>query len=124
MSTLQLDENPANFQIRAFKPGMIQINDKTLTQSVIVAPNQLIEDWPPQAAADLSAAVLAPILELKPDVVLIGTGSTHVLLPIEVYGFLINHQIGVEVMATAAACRTYNALSAEGRNVVAALLLG
>jgi uncharacterized protein len=40
-----------------------------------------------------------------------------------IYGNLLNHGIGVEVMDTSAACRTFNALSAEGRNVVAALLL-
>jgi len=61
--------------------------------------------------------------ELKPDVLLIGTGATHVFLSLDIYGDLINQGIGVEVMSTSAACRTFNALSAEGRHVVAALLI-
>src|SRR5579863_10711589 len=118
---LNLDENHALYQIRAFKPGMIQVNEKILTHSVIIAPNQMIENWSPQTSEELSAATLSPVIALKPDILLIGTGSALVLLPIEIYGDLINLGIGVEIMDTSAACRTYNALSAENRNVVAAL---
>jgi uncharacterized protein len=120
---LDLDENHALFQIRAFKPGLIQINDKMYTQSIIIAPRQLIENSFPQTVADISSQSFAEILALKPDILLIGTGSTMVFLPIEVYGGLLNQGIGVEVMNTSAACRTYNALTAENRNVVAALIL-
>jgi uncharacterized protein len=120
---LDLDENHAKYQIRAYQPGTIRVNDKTLTTSVIVMPNALIEDWPPQTAAELTPQSLANIANYKPDILLIGTGATHVLLPIDIYGDLINQGIGVEVMNTSAACRTYNALSAEGRNVVAALII-
>lgn len=120
---LELDENRAIYQIRSFKPGCIRINDKILYQSVIVAPNQLIENWQPQLFTELTADTLAVILTLQPNVLLIGTGTTLEYLPAEVYGNLINHGIGVEVMDTGAACRTYNALSAENRNVVAALII-
>ena len=120
---LNLDENHALYQIRAFKPGMIQVNEKILTHSVIIAPNQMIENWSPQTSEELSAATLSPVIALKPDILLIGTGSALVLLPIEIYGDLINLGIGVEIMDTSAACRTYNALSAENRNVVAALVI-
>jgi uncharacterized protein len=123
MTTLNLDENRSAYQIRAFKPGTLQINDKTLSHSAIVTPNQLIEDWTPQTAAELTVESFRLIMTLKPDILLIGTGSSHVLLPIELYGDLINHGIGVEVMDTGAACRTFNALSAEDRNVAAALII-
>jgi uncharacterized protein len=123
MATLNLDENQAHYQIRAFQPGMIQINEQTFTHSVIIAPDQLIEPWPPQTTADLSVEAFATILALKPNILLIGTGSTHQLVPLGVYGHLLNAGIGVEIMSTSAACRTYNALSAENRNVVAALIV-
>lgn len=123
MASLQLDENNAAFQIRAYQPGTLQINDKTLTASAIVTSNQLIEDWTPQTAAALTPQSFEPVIALKPDILLIGTGATHVLLPISLYGDLINLGIGVEVMDTSAACRTFNALSAEDRNVVAALII-
>jgi uncharacterized protein len=123
MTTLNLDENSSIYQIRAFQPGMIQINDITLTKSVIISPSQLVQHWAPQSITELSAQSLKIIIDMKPDVLLIGTGSEHVFLPAEIYGELINHGIGVEVMETRAACRTFNALSAENRNVVAALII-
>lgn len=123
MPTLDLDENRSTYQIRAFKPGTIQVNDRIFTQSIIIAPEQLIENWPPQTVNGLSKIDLDPIISLKPDILLIGTGASHVFLPAELYGHLINVGIGVEVMNTSAACRTFNALSAENRNVVAALLI-
>lgn len=123
MALLELDENHAQFQIRSYTPGRIQINERVFTRSVILSPQQLIEDWTPQVIAELTAATLHPILTLKPDVLLIGTGSTMVILAPDLYGELINQGIGVEFMATSAACRTFNALSAEHRNVVAALIL-
>lgn len=123
MPPLQLDENHAAYQIHAFQPGMIRVNEKTLRKSIIITPQQLIEDWPPQTIQELSFQSLAPIIPLHPDILLIGTGTTLVLLPIELYGELINQGIGVEIMDTSAACRTYNALSADNRNVAAALII-
>lgn len=120
---LQLDDNKATYQIRAFKPGMIQINELILTNSVIVLPQQLIENWPPISVATLTPASFNLFLTLKPDVLLIGTGSESVFLDPALYGELINARIGVEVMNTSAACRTYNALCADNRHVAAALLL-
>jgi uncharacterized protein len=123
MASLDLDENTAKYQIRAYRAGCIQVNDKMLTNSIIVSPDVLIEDWMPQSVDELTALSFEVILPHKPDILLIGTGSTHVFLTVEIYGELINQGIGVEIMDTSAACRTYNALSAEGRNVIAALLI-
>jgi uncharacterized protein len=123
MANLQLDENQAAFQIRAYQPGTLQINDKTLTTSAIVTPDTLLENWQPQTASELTDQSFEPIFALKPDILLIGTGETHILLAVSLYGNLINAGIGVEIMSTSAACRTYNALAAEGRRVAAALII-
>ncbi len=120
---LTLDNNASDYQIRAFAPGQIRINDDLFTKSIIIAPRQLISPWRPQSINELTTEDLTLILPLKPTIVLIGTGSTLVFPPEERYGALINQQIGVEIMNTAAACRTWNALSAENRHVVAALIL-
>lgn len=123
MATLQLDENNSTYQINAYQPGQIRINEKVFTKSVIVAPETLIENWSPQYVEELNIETLTPVLALKPDILLIGTGSHFVLLDVRIYGELINHGIGVEIMDTHAACRTFNALSAEKRHVVAALII-
>lgn len=123
MSKLILDENNAKYQVRGFKPGFIQVNEETMTHSIIIAPEKLIDNWEPQHISELKAEHLKLIIEMRPTILLIGTGTTLQFPPIELYGDLINHGIGVEIMDTSAACRTYNALTAEGRNVVAALII-
>lgn len=123
MATLDLDNNQAQYQIRAYKPGTIQVNEKTFTSSIIITPDELISNWQPRTINELTEEHLAPILIIKPDILLIGTGSKLVFPPVEIYGHLINMGIGVEIMDTSAACRTFNALSAENRRVAAALII-
>lgn len=120
---LSRDENTASYQIRGFKPGVILINDKTLTRSVIIGPEKLIENWEPQHISELTRENLSIVIDLHPAILLIGTGAKIQFPALEIYGELINQGIGVEIMDTSAACRTYNALTAEGRNVIAALII-
>jgi uncharacterized protein len=120
---LELDHNNAKYQIRSYTPGAIKINNQTLHRGVIVSANQLITDWPPQTATEITAELLQQVIALKPDILLIGTGGEHVILLVDVYGELINQGIGVEIMNTSAACRTFNALASENRQVVAALVV-
>ena len=95
----------------------------TFTQSVIVTPTRIIEDWPPQQVADLTELHLQPVIEAAPEVFLLGTGArlefalSGLMQPLYAAG------IGVETMDTGAACRTYNILIAEGRQVMAALFV-
>jgi len=121
--TLILDDNSAHYQIRAYKPGTIKINDQTFTHSIIVTPQQLFDTWPPQKINELEQKHLDIIKNLKPAILLIGTGTSLHFPPLEVYGDLINAGIGVEIMNTSAACHTYNALTSEERNVAAALII-
>jgi uncharacterized protein len=120
---LTLDNNDAAYQIRAYKPGFIQVNDTVYTESLIISANKLITNWTPQQLADLSAENLQAVTPLTPGILLIGTGEKLDFPALEVYGELLNQGIGVEIMDTGAACRTYNALTSEGRNVVAALII-
>ena len=74
----------------------------------------------PECARD--AATIQRLREQDPEVVIIGTGTRHVFPPPGIVAPLMQDGIGVEIMSTAAACRTYNVLGAEGRRVVALLL--
>lgn len=120
---LKLDANPAHYQIRAYQPGKIQINNTIYAESIIVSPERLIEHWKPQHISQLTREDLTIISELSPAILLIGTGSSLEFPDLSVYGDLINEGIGIEVMDSGAACRTYNALTAENRNVVAAIII-
>jgi len=123
MTSFALDDNQANYQIRAFKPGQIQVNDKILNTSLIIAAQQLIENWQPTQVSEITQETLAAAVALQPQILLIGTGAVQQFIPIEIYGDFLNQGIGIEIMDTAAACRTYNVLTSENRKVVAALIL-
>ena len=109
--------------IRAYAPGRINVSDSLLTKSFIVAADRLIDDWPPQEFNDLTAEHLKAALDLEPEILIIGTGKEQRFLPGELMASLSKASMGLEVMDTAAACRTYNVLLSEDRKVVAAILM-
>ena len=109
--------------IRAYAPGRVNVSDTLLTKSFIVAADRLVEDWPPQRFEELTLAHLEAALALEPDILIIGTGDRQRFLPGEMLAALNRGALGVEVMDTAAACRTYNVLLSEDRKVVAAILM-
>ncbi|MFS8608072.1 MAG: Xcc1710-like domain-containing protein [Xanthomonadaceae bacterium] len=107
--------------IRSYQHRQIRINDATYTRSVIVTADQLVTDWAPQTLAELTEQHLQPILDLQPEVVILGTGATQQFPQRAILQRVLRAGIGIEVMATDAACRTYNILMAEDRRVAAAL---
>jgi uncharacterized protein len=109
--------------IRAYEPGRIRINQESYSSSLIVSPRALHPDWPVSHPDQLRREHLHSILELKPELVLIGTGARLQFPPASILQDLVASAIGYEVMDTAAACRTYNVLMSERRLVVAGLIL-
>ncbi len=120
---LRLDNPAATFQIRGYGEGFVTVNDRNHNSSLIVTPQRLVTDWPPARFADLTEAHFELILDLEPEIVLLGTGVRQHFPQPRLTRPLIDRGIGVEVMDTAAACRTYAIVMAEGRQVAAALLL-
>jgi uncharacterized protein len=100
----------------------IRIVDDLHQGPLVVSPGRLLTDWPVRSCGELTHERLQPIFDLDPDIVLIGTGKTQVFLPPELMMAFYSRGIGVEVMTTEAACRTFNVLVSEERRVVAALM--
>jgi uncharacterized protein len=121
---LHLETGGARYQITAYRTGEVTVNGQALTGSIVVSDSELIRDWPPRRLEEIEASHLEAILRLQPELVILGSGPHQRfpeptrLVPLLAAG------IGVEVMDTGAACRTFNILVAEGRRVVAALLSG
>ena len=92
------------------------------TSPIIVSATELVSDWPVPAAEALTEQHLDAVLALNPEVVLIGTGERQIFLAPALMMVFYSRGVGVEVMTTDAACRTFNVLVSESRNVVAALL--
>ena len=110
--------------IRSYAPGEVRIGETVIRNSCLIKADQIIADWRPRTADDLSVQDLEPVLALKPELVVIGSGPKQQFPAPEVMGAVLSRGVGCEVMDTGAACRTYNILASEGRTVVAALLLG
>jgi uncharacterized protein len=103
--------------------GYVEINRKRHAASLVVSADRLVTDWPARSLEDLGADHFAAIIGLAPEIVLLGTGPTFRFPEPARLAALHKAGMGVEVMDTPAACRTYNILLGEGRNVVAALIL-
>jgi uncharacterized protein len=109
--------------ITGYGDSFVEINKRRYAQNLIVMADKLILDWHAADFASLVEAHFAQIVALKPEVVLLGTGEKHQFLHPKIYQNLTAQGIPLECMTTAAACRTYNFLMSEGRNVAAALLI-
>ena len=144
---VSLEVNPGSYAILAYEPGEITINlpadmsapaedisetddfnigtsrHERFNNSLIISPAQLIRDWPPQSFDELKTAHFSLLTELQPEIILLGTGDILRWPEPALLSPLYQEGIGVEIMDTAAACRTYNILMADARNFVAALLM-
>ena len=109
--------------VDAYSQGAVVISNVTYQSSLILSATDIINDWPPQTSAELTAQHLQQVISLDPEIMILGTGSKIVFPPDEVLQPVISNQIGYEIMDTGAACRSYNFLVAEGRRVVAALFM-
>jgi uncharacterized protein len=110
--------------VRYATPDGIQVVDEFYSSAIILSANEIITDWPVRSVQDIERRHLEKILELAPEVVLIGTGREQVFLPPEQLMVFYERGVGIEVMNTSAACRTFNVLVSESRNVVGALIPG
>jgi uncharacterized protein len=118
-----LDRPATRHVVRGYAPGALRIGEQEYSRSVIVSATTLITDWRPQRIDELTAADLEAALALRPEVLLLGSGARQVFPPHDLLARLYAARVGFEVMDTGAACRTYNVLVGEGREVAAALLI-
>lgn len=120
---LHLSRSEGTQQITGYGANFVAVNGVRYEHSVVVMARTILTDWAVASVAELADHHVARLAALKPEVVLLGTGprtrfpSPSVLRP------LIDERIGYEIMDTGAACRTFGVLSAEGRQVLAALIV-
>lgn len=117
------DSQDDGYVITAYDIDSVSINGQTFKQSLVVANAQLNENWDLVGIESLTPEHIELVLSFEPELILIGTGSKLIFPAVEVYSSIIERGIGVDFMDTGAACRTYNILMSEGRDVVAGLIL-
>ena len=120
---IQSDVRFAARAISAYGPGYVALGDTRLTRSCLLGPDGIDAAWGPDAFEGLDADHFAALAALPCDVTLLGTGARQRFPAPALLRPLIEAGRGIEVMDTAAACRTWNVLIAEGRAVAAALII-
>jgi len=119
---MQADRLEATNAISRHSPHGVLVNGVEHRSSVIVPWQGAVTAWPPADFEALDEASFEMLAALNPELVIFGSGSRLRFPKPAWLKPLMSRRIGFETMDTAAACRTYNVLLAEGRSVIAALL--
>lgn len=119
---MSLENNPDLNLITGYGSDHLMINKVRHDGNLMLNATRVIPGWAPNGFDGLTSDDFAAVLELKPDVVIVGTGARlrfpqHALLRP-----LIEAGVGFEIMDLSAACRTYNVLATEGRAVAVAVM--
>ncbi len=110
------------FLIQNYSAEGVLIAGQLYRESLIVTPNDPPSVWSPPAVQLLKLEDFATALQGNPEVLLLGTGSELIFPPYTLNAEFAQLRIGLEVMNTAAACRTFNVLAGESRRVTAAFI--
>ena len=119
---IALDRNPG-LVVTGAGDGWIRVGTEEIRHNVVLTPDAVVPGWAPQGFDALGEADFAALLAHQPEIVLLGTGPAQHFAHPRLIAPLHAARVGVETMATLAACRTFNILSSEGRRVVAALIV-
>lgn len=111
------------YPIQAYEAGKLKVAELWLDYSVSLAFGELAKPWPVTDIKELTLTALEPLLALQPELLLLGTGVKLIFPANNLMAEITARKIGVEIMDTAAACRTYNLLLGEQRRVIAALII-
>lgn len=114
-------ELPETLTIRSVTADGIQISDQVWTETVALTPEEIVASWCPAPLAELTETHFAPVLAHSPELVIVGAGAKSEFPPRDLMFAFARLGIGLEVMDTAAAARTFNVLAGEGRRVAAVL---
>lgn len=120
---LQSDHHSRANTITGYGDGYVEINKTPYAHAVVLNLDGAISEWSAQSFDDLETHHFAQLVDLKPELVLIGTGSRQRFPKPELLKTMIQAKIGFEIMDSQAACRTYNILVGEGRKVLLALIV-
>ena len=108
--------------VTGYGTGFVEVNRERREGSLVLLPDGPVLEWSVATFDQIDEHAIAGLLRHRPEIVLLGTGARQRFPHPRVGAALSGARIGLDVMDTPAACRTYNILDAEGRRVLAALL--
>ena len=109
--------------IEGYGGGGFVVGGPRHSGSLLILPDR-VQPWPVDSVPEIDAAALQPVFGAATglEILLIGGGERSFALLPGLRQVLRDHGLGVEAMATAAACRSFNVLVMEGRAAAAALV--
>jgi uncharacterized protein len=111
------------FAVKHYEPGLVKVNDLTFTESCFITQFSTESAWPCHSIETLDTEHLDQLLATQSEVIILGTGDKQVFPDPKLFAYCASKGVGLEVMANDAACRTYNVLTTEDREVVLALVI-
>lgn len=116
-------ETPSAVTVRHVELGRIRIGDEEFTENIVLFRDSVRRGFMPLEAGTLSAGDVEFLVAERPEIIIFGSGWKSALPPRELVFSLARKGIGFETMDTPAACRTFNILIGEDRDVAAVLLI-
>lgn len=114
-------ELPGALSIRSVGTDGIRVLDELYEESIVLSPEAVLHAWHNTPVEELAEDDFERVFAEGPEIVMLGTGGTHTFPPRDIMFAFARRGIGLEVMDTTAAARTFNVLANEGRKVVAVL---
>jgi uncharacterized protein len=121
---IELDsENSTSNKIISYSDDSFTLKNKVIKSNLLISKDHFIENWSIKSYQYLALQQMDQIIAWQPEVILLGTGKESGFQNQELLSYITSKNIGLEIMNSGAACRSYNLLIDEGRNVVACLFL-
>jgi uncharacterized protein len=114
-------ESSSAVAVRSVANGQFLIGDQVWSEPIALTPAGVLEGWAAPPAEDLSFESLSTLLDLGPELVIVGTGSRQLLPNRDLMFAMARSGVGLEFMDTPAGARTFNVLLGEGRSLAAVL---
>ncbi len=119
---LHSERNEALNTVTGYGAGWFEINRVRHQGPLLLQPEGVVRTWRVSGFDALTEHDFTALLDLRPEVILFGSGPSHRFPNPRLTAALARAGVGIESMNSTAACRTYNILMGEGRQVLAALL--
>lgn len=117
------DKQTQPFVFHRVEEHSVLVNDTRYDHSIIITVEPALLPWAITSIEQLTAELLAPLMQGHPDLIIVGTGTKPAPLPQQLIALCWEKRIGLEAMTTPAAARTYNVLANEGRKVAIAIVI-
>ncbi len=121
---IELDsEFSTSNKIISYSNDSFKLKDTLVETNLVISKDRLIKNWLVDSYQNLATQHLDQIISWQPELIIIGIGNAPSFPNPELTAHAASKNIGLEIMDTGAACRSYNLLVDEGRDVVACLFL-